>query len=511
MSKGKNISAEEGYLRLYADILGVDKDQIFSTDPELSKDTRPELHPGGNLMDSIDHCLDEMSARNKRAVDVIRLLYGLDGNGTRTRRDIINELEWNVTTGRVGQVIDKGIRLLRNPTRKNYMLCGAEEFVKQIEETMHNAEKDINPSRINVMMINDPRQRYETISKFISDIVKTTSVIEFCNGADLTIRAYNCLKRSPLSRGAMMSDILLLDEEYDFNKIRNCGGKTAQEIKLEIAKWASKYIGVISYKDLRTILEPHILPNNMTLMEIVEKSKKMYLFNMPISDKAYAILVNAYECRSLYDIVTMFNDDNKFAKLCNDQPVYDIVMGIVDLYCSRLNTNIDMLQTAVKVDNSIRTEDEVLEYFCLTKSMREQLKAMEPFTSYTLNGVELGRVTNSLIYDRLKDFVAALEPSKMNTIVPDITYVTVSDPAQELPSICPYYNIYEIEQLIQIHRLFKLRALDISLSQAAFLWKEYSTRVHSDWVGKEDDDSAWLHIIMHVVINDEIFHTLKSV
>lgn len=510
----RNITSEEGYKQLYADVMDIERSSLYTSDISMSDDCRKILNPIGDLKDSIDWCLDDIMQRNKSTVaNVIKLAYGLDGNGKRTYKDITKELNWDVTIDRVGQVCAKGLRMLKHPSRVNVMMSGnIDRCNNQNDEIPQVGRINHNPNNVNIMTTHDPIRRYAIIGDFISKTINVTLIKDVCDEIPLSIRAYNCLNRGATTH-AKMSEILLNDEEFDFTKFRNCGKKTAEEIKNWIAEWASMYIGAITYDDLRDVLEPYIIPNNMEITKIVEKSCKMYLFNMPISETMYSVLTHDYGCHSIYDIAMMLNDDAKFEMLSNNQSTYDAVMQLMNLYCRRLMITLDELQEAVKSDTTMRSSDDALKYLCLTKSMREKLNLIEPSTNYCLNGTPLGDVTNGMLYDRLKEFVDALNAAsrfKLYEIFYDIGYTEPSDMEHELHMMIPHYSAYQVEQLIQIHRLFKTRALDITLTHAAFLWNLYSESVNSDWVGKEDDDTTWLHIITNVIINDKILSMLKA-
>jgi len=72
-----------------------------------------ENYERGELRDNIMKLLDELEPREKEA---IVLYYGLDGNGKRTLDEVADETGRS-TRERVRQIVAKGLRRLRHPSR----------------------------------------------------------------------------------------------------------------------------------------------------------------------------------------------------------------------------------------------------------------------------------------------------------------------------------------------------------------------------------------------------------
>lgn len=345
----RQISAEEGYLQLYADLIGEDKDAIYSSIPDIPEDdVRNKMrNPIGNLRDNIDLCLGIFRGDvNARVVDVISLRYGLDGNGIRTYNEIISELNYDVSYERIRQVMAKGMRMLRHPSRLRIMTYGSDAI------TNHGHQESIGTTKlmdsVDIHSVDDANQRYEIIYEFVNNVVLKTSFYEFCDNVSLSVRAYNCLKRG-VTWDKCIGEMLLPDGGFDIMKVRNCGVSTVNEIKDAVAEWASTYLGKLTCDELLGLLEPFSYKTGeLRATEVIHEIQGTRLSEMHIPAEPYDKLTKEYHCNTLYDAVNIFNDDDRFMKLCNDQPLYNTVMMLVGRYCTKAGITVDQLQTMVK-------------------------------------------------------------------------------------------------------------------------------------------------------------------
>lgn len=62
-------------------------------------------------------------------------------------------------------------------------------------------------------------------------------------------------------------------------------------------------------------------------------------------------------------------------------------------------------------------------------------------------------------------------------------------------------DFYEMEQLLQICRLFKRIGVDINVAQASHIWIYISDNACAQWLCKEDDDTTWWMILTDWVYN----------
>lgn len=130
---------------------------------------------------------------------------------------------FNVTPERIRQIIRKAIRKLRSPMMSRYILNGYDletEFRKEaavMHEAAIKAQKERN-ERIY-------RQTYERVLGN-----GNTPIAMPIEELDLSLRAYNCLKRAGLDTVGLIIKFVDLKGFDSLGKIRNCGIHTVDEI-----------------------------------------------------------------------------------------------------------------------------------------------------------------------------------------------------------------------------------------------------------------------------------------
>lgn len=191
----------------------------------------------GDQLDAFDYV---MSTLTEREVEAIKLYYEqgftLEETGA----------FFNLSRERARQIIARGIRKLRHPTRLNLIMYGLEggkelnewntkqrEMVKQYRAE-YNEKKQAWLEKINA--IDNPPEHEE------QETVPTIS--DFIDNMDLSVRSYNCLARhfshwdalkKTYNRHVTISDVIDLIRSGKLLMVRNLGKKSAVEIltKLE--------------------------------------------------------------------------------------------------------------------------------------------------------------------------------------------------------------------------------------------------------------------------------------
>ena len=145
----------------------------------------------------LEHALAELTDREKNCT----ILYYQGGMTYREIGDI-----YHVTTERIRQIIKKAERKLRHPSRFQYIRFGYEGNIARLTPKHELTEEDRKADLLNIPI----------------------------EEMDLSVRAFNCLKRSDIY---IVSDITERLKKGDIIKIRNIGRKTYEEIIEKVAPY----------------------------------------------------------------------------------------------------------------------------------------------------------------------------------------------------------------------------------------------------------------------------------
>lgn len=65
-------------------------------------------------------------------------------------------------------------------------------------------------------------------------------------------------------------------------------------------------------------------------------------------------------------------------------------------------------------------------------------------------------------------------------------------------------EIYQMETVLQIMRLFERCDINITPAQAEFMWSVCSDEVFASWLCNEDDEHTWKMILIEMITNHKI-------
>lgn len=140
--------------------------------------------------------------------------------------------EYGVTRERIRQIITKGVRTLRHPSRVNLILYGPDAAAEMNVIKEHKRDVETAKSEIEALSNEINRLREDVISTTndsqlqIGDIASVTDAMEL-EDLDFSVRTYNCLHRARLSN---CSKIMAAARSGELPKIRNLGRKSLLEI-----------------------------------------------------------------------------------------------------------------------------------------------------------------------------------------------------------------------------------------------------------------------------------------
>lgn len=169
-------------------------------------------------VDQLDGLRYALSTLTEREENCIRLYYESGKN-----LEEVGNI-YNVTRERIRQVIAKGVRKLRHPSRANYIRNGYmveskeaykkafERWLPEIERARFDAEQKIAEYKAQA---NDEEVKpiFDKRNMDIADL-------------ELSVRSYNCLRRASLN---VVGDILEKDQSY-MMRVRNLGRKSLEEV-----------------------------------------------------------------------------------------------------------------------------------------------------------------------------------------------------------------------------------------------------------------------------------------
>ena len=131
---------------------------------------------------------------------------------------------YNITRERIRQVEAKALRKLRHPSRAKYLKCGVSGIIEDIRTDYFNKFADLENKLIELINLNtktangivcgaEIRRKYTPTDLKIEDM-------------DLSVRAYNCLKRTGIDDLQQLAKL----SYDDLARIRNLGKKCVGEI-----------------------------------------------------------------------------------------------------------------------------------------------------------------------------------------------------------------------------------------------------------------------------------------
>lgn len=158
--------------------LNLIRDIFGEIDFEVSEDTIKGLNFSINTLSEREANILDEYYENKLSLREIAKIFTLTGS-------------------RIQQIRDKSLRKLRHPSRSNYIKFGYEGYT----EIVNNKKKEFKN------VLNNERIEDNKIEEL-----------------DLSVRAYNCLKRSGINKVSDIKNMMQL------MTMRNCGRKTSKEI-----------------------------------------------------------------------------------------------------------------------------------------------------------------------------------------------------------------------------------------------------------------------------------------
>lgn len=162
----------------------------------------------------------------EREVITIRNYFGLNQDEIKMTLEEIGK-DFNVTRNRIQQIKEKTLRKLRNPNRSNILKKGLE---------LYNLEKTAK-EQTHRQLLQNLEAQIDAVNTPITDIQHILEDIKL-EDLDLSVRAYNCLKR----RGRCFNAFDVLDLTYlELQHTRNMGERTLKEILNKLSLLLEKY------------------------------------------------------------------------------------------------------------------------------------------------------------------------------------------------------------------------------------------------------------------------------
>lgn len=156
--------------------------------------------------------------------------------------------EFGVTSERIRQIEAKALRKLRHPARQKYILFGLagaaeleelnakraeieerEKLVAMREEKIKEALTFLKPMLDSFEIVED---------KVVDSLADSSSITRHApiEDLDLSLRAYNCLKRYGINTVEEL--IAVLEEPEEIKRVRNLGKKTLEEILFHVYSYS---------------------------------------------------------------------------------------------------------------------------------------------------------------------------------------------------------------------------------------------------------------------------------
>ena len=189
-------------------------------------------------MDGLNHALETLSEREQK---VIYLRF----QEFKTLEDVAKE--FNVTRERIRQIEAHAIRKLRHPSRSYYITYGYEgclEFKKVRAKASELEKKEEELNEREEFLAERERKLDETLKKYkpkfdamnisidmpIEKIHEAVQLSVDIEEMDLSVRSYNCLRRSGIRTVGDLVKKCETDDNMDLLRVRNLGRKSLTEV-----------------------------------------------------------------------------------------------------------------------------------------------------------------------------------------------------------------------------------------------------------------------------------------
>lgn len=196
----------------------------------------PEVHPSN--FPALYALFDALSERQRYS---LTRYYGLDGEPRETLREIGEK--YGVQRARVGEIINKSIRMLRWPPKIRHLaslyktpaelleeISDLERRLEDIQVVLRKKEEECERLTAIINRLNQETlegQDVESFSELLDEAILEMTIEEL----DLSVRSFNCLRRF----GARtVADLVGMTEE-DFAKVRNLGRRDTEEVIAKLA------------------------------------------------------------------------------------------------------------------------------------------------------------------------------------------------------------------------------------------------------------------------------------
>lgn len=177
----------------------------------------------------LNHALESLTEREQ---DVLRKRY----KENKTLDEIGNE--FGLTRERIRQIEKRSIAKLRHPSRKNFILHGyignvelkelkaKEELLNEREKTIKEREDKLAEALEHLVEI----RASVDLGMSTAEVRKAVELGTSIENMDLSVRSYNCLKRSGINTINELVYRCENDWGLELLKVRNLGRKSLQEI-----------------------------------------------------------------------------------------------------------------------------------------------------------------------------------------------------------------------------------------------------------------------------------------
>lgn len=138
---------------------------------------------------------------------------------------------------RVRQIIARGIRLMRHPTKKIYILKDYKAVIRDYEKKLAKLTEEISEREAELEQLKEQLQEtWDDVqkAKYVAIDIKILPTLKLpIADMDLSVRSYNCLVRSGMDT---VEDVLNWWNENELRGIRNCGEKSREEIRKKLVQ-----------------------------------------------------------------------------------------------------------------------------------------------------------------------------------------------------------------------------------------------------------------------------------
>lgn len=172
-----------------------------------------------------------------------------------------------VTRERVRQIIAKGLRRLKHPSRIKYLRYGKELY--ELQNSVLKMKEDLQ-NKINAIA---KRIAMPSLCSVQAPAVELMPI----DVLELTVRSYNCLRRAGINT---IGDLLLIPED-ELYFIRNLGNKSVKEILMKLKPYRDAVEFSIPYKEVSFNLDAL---SQFFYDEVKHRLKEVYNIDNPDDD-----------------------------------------------------------------------------------------------------------------------------------------------------------------------------------------------------------------------------------